>query len=55
MEVLDFVATIDLGSSKVRGALGKKNSDGSIQIYAYASEDSASFMKKGVHSASHQS
>lgn len=48
MEVLDFVATIDLGSSKVRGALGKKNSDGSIQIYAYASEDSASFMKKGV-------
>ena len=44
----DFIAAIELGSSKIAGIVGKKNSDGSIQILAHASEDSSSFIKKGV-------
>lgn len=44
----NFVAAIELGSSRARGIIGKKNSDGSIQIYAYASEDSSQFIRKGV-------
>lgn len=44
----DFIAAIELGSSKVVGIVGKKNGDGSIQILARAKEDSSSFIRKGV-------
>jgi len=44
----DFIAAIELGSSKIAGIAGKKSSDGSIQVLAYASEDSSSFIRKGV-------
>lgn len=47
----EFIAAIELGSSKIIGAVGekKKNSDGSsIQILAYAQEDSSAFIRKGV-------
>ena len=44
----DFIAAIELGSSKIAGIVGKKNSDGSIQILAHAKEESSSFIKKGV-------
>ncbi len=44
----DFIAAIELGSSKITGIAGKKNSDGSIQVLAYAKEDSSSFIRKGV-------
>lgn len=44
----DFIAAIELGSSKIAGIAGKKNSDGSIQVLAYAKEDSSSFIRKGI-------
>lgn len=48
MATTEFIAAIELGSSKITGVAGKKNSDGSIQILAYAREDSSSFIRKGV-------
>jgi len=44
----DFIAAIELGSSKIVGIVGRKNSDGSIQILARAKEDSSSFIRKGI-------
>ena len=48
MAVTDFIAAIELGSSKITGIAGKKNADGSIQILAYASEHSSDCIKKGT-------
>lgn len=48
MATTDFIAAIELGSSKITGVAGKKNSDGSMQILAYAQEDSSTFIRKGV-------
>ena len=48
MATTDFIAAIELGSSMIAGIAGKKNSDGSIQVLAYAREDSSSFIRKGV-------
>lgn len=48
MATTDFIAAIELGSPKIAGIAGKKNSDGSIQVLAYAREDSSSFIRKGV-------
>lgn len=48
MATTDFIAAIELGSSKITGVAGKKNSDGSVQVLAYAREDSSSFIRKGV-------
>ena len=47
MTTTDFIAAIELGSSKMAGIAGKKNSDGSIQVLAYACEEAASFVHKG--------
>ena len=47
MAAKDFIVAIELGSSKMTGIAGKKNLDGSIQILAYAKEDSSSFIRKG--------
>lgn len=47
-EVKDFVVAIEFGSSKVTGIAGKKNSDGSITVLAYAREESSSFIKRGM-------
>lgn len=44
----DFIAAIELGSSKITGIAGQKNSDGSIKVLAYASEESSSFIRKGT-------
>lgn len=46
MATTDFIAAIELGSSKIAGIAGKKNSDGSIQVLAYAREDSSSFIRE---------
>jgi cell division protein FtsA len=43
-----LIAAVELGSSKIAGAVGKQTADGNIEILAYAKEDSSSFMKKGV-------
>ncbi|NDV80367.1 cell division protein FtsA [Bacteroides sp. 51] len=48
MSTTDFIAAIELGSSKIVGIVGKKNGDGSIQILARAREESSSFIRKGV-------
>ncbi|MCD8183644.1 MAG: cell division protein FtsA [Bacteroides sp.] len=48
MATTDFIAAIELGSSKISGIAGKKGSDGSIQVLAYAREDASSFIRKGV-------
>ena len=36
MATTEFIAAIELGSSKITGVAGRKNSDGSMQILAYA-------------------
>lgn len=48
MATTDFIAAIELGSSKLAGIAGQKRSDGSLQVLAYAKEDSTSFIRKGV-------
>ena len=44
----DFIVAIELGSSKMTGIAGRKNPDGSITVLAVASEDSTSYIRKGV-------
>ncbi len=44
----DLIAAIELGSSKVAGAVGRKRSDGSLQILAYADEPVSGFVRRGV-------
>ena len=48
MATTEFIAAIELGSSKVTGIAGRKNGDGSMQVLAYAKEDSSSFIRKGI-------
>lgn len=48
MATTEFIAAIELSSSKISGIAGKKNSDGSIQVLAYAREDASQFVHKGV-------
>lgn len=48
MAITNFIAAIELGSSKISGIAGKKNNDGTLQVYAFASEESASFVQKGI-------
>ena len=48
MATTEFIAAIELGSSKITGGTRKKNSDGSMQVLAYAQEDSSTFIRKGV-------
>lgn len=44
----DFIVAIELGSSMLRGIAGRKNSDGSLTVSAYASDDSSSYIRKGI-------
>lgn len=44
----EFIVAIELGSSKMTGIAGSKNMDGSITVHALVSEDSSSFIRKGV-------
>lgn len=48
MATTEFIAAIELGSSKITGIAGRKNSDGSMQILAYAQENSSSCIRKGI-------
>jgi cell division protein FtsA len=48
MAAKEFIAAIELGSSKVTGIAGQKNLDGSIQILAVVKEESSAFIRKGV-------
>lgn len=44
----NIIVAIELGSSKVAGAAGKKLPDGTIQVQAYTQEESGSFIQRGV-------
>ncbi len=48
MPAKDFIVAIELGSSKLRGIAGRKNSDGSITVSAVASDDSSTYIRKGI-------
>lgn len=48
MVTTEFIAAIELSSSKISGIAGHRNADGSMQILAYASEPSVAFVRKGV-------
>ena len=48
MPTTDFIASIELSSSRISGIAGKKNNDGSINVLAYASEGASSFIHRGV-------
>jgi cell division protein FtsA len=44
----DLIVAIELGSSKIAGAVGRKCADGSLQVLAYANEPVAGFVRRGV-------
>lgn len=48
MATTEFIAAIEISSSKIAGMAGKKNSDGSIQALAYAQENASPWVRKGV-------
>lgn len=48
MATTNFIAAIELSSSKIAGIAGKRNSDGSIQVLAMAREDASQFVRKGI-------
>lgn len=48
MAAKEFIVAIELGSSKMTGIAGKKNLDGSISVLAVVTEESNTFIRKGV-------
>lgn len=48
MATTDFIAAIELRSTKMTGIVGKNNSDGSVRVLAYAQREAHSFIRKGV-------
>ncbi len=48
MATTEFIAAIELGSSKITGIAGKRDTDGSISVLAFAQEDASQFVHKGV-------
>jgi cell division protein FtsA len=44
----EFIAAIELGSYKIAGIAGKKNSDESLQVLAYATENASMSVRKGT-------
>lgn len=48
MATTDFIVAIELGSSKITGIAGKRDSDNSISVMAFAQEDASQFVQKGV-------
>ena len=48
MATTDFIAAIELGSSKITGIAGKRDTDGSISVLAFAQDDASQFVQKGV-------
>ena len=48
MATTEFIAAIELGSSKISGIAGKRDTDGSISVLAFAQDDASQFVQKGV-------
>ena len=47
-QTTDFMVAIELGSTRITGIAGQKNSDGRLTILAYASEDATACIRKGA-------
>lgn len=43
----NFVAAIEIGSSKITGMLGRRMPDGSMQVVAYCREKASAFIRRG--------
>lgn len=48
MAITEFIAAVELSSTKISGMAGKKSEDGTLQVLAYAQEKSTALIKKGV-------
>lgn len=48
MTTNDLIVAIELGSSKISGAVGRKHTDGSLQVLAYANEPISGVVRRGV-------
>lgn len=48
MAITEFIAAVELSSTKISGMAGKKGEDGTLQILAFAQEDATSLIKKGI-------
>ena len=48
MATNDMIVAIELGSSKISGAVGRKCGDGSLQVLAYANEPVSGAVRRGV-------
>ena len=48
MATNDLIVAIELGSSKIAGAVGRRCADGGLQVLAYASEPASGFVRRGV-------
>ncbi len=46
-QTTDFMVAIELGSTRITGIAGRKDSDGRLTILAYASEDASTCIRKG--------
>ncbi len=44
----DFMVAIELGSTKITGVAGRKRTDGTLDILAYAAEEASACIRKGV-------
>ena len=47
MELTDFIAAVDLGTSKILGIVAARKNDGSLRVYAIEEEESDSCIKRG--------
>ena len=48
MAAKEFIVAIELGSTKITGIAGRKNTDGSIQVLSVVREDATPCIRKGV-------
>src|SRR5574344_1966530 len=48
MTTKELIAAIEIGSSKIAGMVGRKDQNGNLEVLAYATENSSSFIRKGV-------
>jgi cell division protein FtsA len=48
MATTEFIAAVELGSSKIAGMVGQKDGKGNIEVKAFVTESSSNFVHKGV-------
>lgn len=48
MTTKESIAAIEIGSSKIAGMVGRRDSGGNLEVLAYATENSSSFIRKGI-------